>query len=314
MKTSYFSKYRGYFGVSISLYPPKGFSGRRYNTLAPSVELLDWWKSCDQGREDWIHYRDIYYSDILGTLRPAKIVEEIGDQAVLLCHEQDANRCHRGIVAEWLEFNLGIEVPEWQKTRSGTQNRSLHKYLSDFAAELSTAGFTQRKLIKSLNGRLEIPITYEFCKKIFLQVAAAKGYRADLRSIRGEKFLDVYRDFSPAIYRMTRVEIQLYMCKDGPKKYLELLADALESAGHSQNVMFENFKAGFDLNLDMEFMKEIFREVMTGMSGKTSTMELSTTETTQVVEAFSKAIAEITGVSVEWPCVDSLIWRENNAV
>jgi hypothetical protein len=274
--------------------------------------LFGWWKSCAQGREEWVQYRDRYYRETLDMLRPAKIVEEVGDQSVLLCYEQDANRCHRGIVAEWLEFNLGIEVPEWQKTRSGTQNRSLHKYLSNLAAELGTAGFTQRKLISLLKGKMEIPITYKFCKKIFLQVAVAKGYRADLRSIRGEKFLEVYRDFSPAIYRMTRVEIQLYMCKDGPKKYLELLADALESAGHSQNVMFENFKEGFDLDLDMEFMKEIFREVMTGMSGKTSTTELSTTETTQVVEAFSKAIAEITGVSMEWPCMDTLIWREEN--
>jgi hypothetical protein len=70
--------------------------------------------------------------------------------------------------------------------------------------------------------------------------------------------------------------------------------------------MFDSFKAGFDLRLDGEFIKEVFREVMSSMKGKRSTTELSTVELMDVVKAFDRAIAEKTGVRCEWPCIDNM--------
>jgi hypothetical protein len=52
------------------------------------------------------------YARQLASLDPARVVAELGDQAVLLCFEAPGRLCHRRIVAEWLEEALGVVIPE----------------------------------------------------------------------------------------------------------------------------------------------------------------------------------------------------------
>lgn len=306
MKTSSFSNYKGVNGVSIALYPPKWFTGRSYASLTPPEDLLRWWNNCQKSNSDWARYRYEYQNQVLFKLKPAYLVKDLGEDAVLLCWCKPGAACHRRIVADFLEFNLSIDIPEWVKSRTKLQNRSMHKYFTDLSNGLNDEGYTQRSFLEMVRGKLEIPVTYEFCKKIFLQVAEARGVKCDLRTIRGNKFLDIHQAFAPAIMRITGVSASLHECGKSPKKYLENLASKLDAAGHSQNTMFDGFKSGFDLKLDGYFIKEVFREVMISMTGNKSTTELSTVEMTGVFEAFDRAISEKTGVRCEWPCIDNM--------
>jgi hypothetical protein len=49
----------------------------------------------------------------LKELDPQKVFNDLGENAVLMCWERPNFRCHRRLVAEWLEEALGIEIPEY---------------------------------------------------------------------------------------------------------------------------------------------------------------------------------------------------------
>ena len=88
--------------VSIALKSPEWFQGRHYPALAPREDMLH------LGEED---YR-LEYRAILDGLNPRRVYEDLGDDAILLCWEPPGTFCHRRLVAEWLEKNLGVVVPE----------------------------------------------------------------------------------------------------------------------------------------------------------------------------------------------------------
>lgn len=50
---------------------------------------------------------------MLDSLDPAKVLQDLGEDAILLCREKAGEFCHRRLVTAWLEESLGIEVPEW---------------------------------------------------------------------------------------------------------------------------------------------------------------------------------------------------------
>jgi uncharacterized protein (DUF488 family) len=49
---------------------------------------------------------------VLDKLDAKEILNEMGEDAILLCWEPPGEFCHRRIVAQWLESELGIKVPE----------------------------------------------------------------------------------------------------------------------------------------------------------------------------------------------------------
>ena len=55
---------------------------------------------------------DREYQQQLEALDAKQVAEELGANAILLCWESFNVRCHRRLVAEWLEEKLGIVVPE----------------------------------------------------------------------------------------------------------------------------------------------------------------------------------------------------------
>jgi len=104
MQTSNFARAgRDPKAVSISLYPPRGWTGRRYKALAPTRQMLKMTNG---------EYRAAY-QEILDRLDPRKVYQELGEDAILLCWEKPGEFCHRRLVAEWLERELGVEVPEY---------------------------------------------------------------------------------------------------------------------------------------------------------------------------------------------------------
>jgi len=90
--------------VAISQGVPKWYKGKVYKKLAPSWALVK--------VEDEKEYVRRYKYEVLDRLDPAQVLKELGEDAVLLCWEKPGEFCHRRIVAEWLEGELGIEVPE----------------------------------------------------------------------------------------------------------------------------------------------------------------------------------------------------------
>ena len=95
--------------VAISRGVPRFYKGRRYNALAPPDWLL---KAKDPGLFDQ------EYRKQLAALDARQVAEELGPNTILLCWESFNVRCHRRLVAEWLEEKLGIVVPELGHQRS----------------------------------------------------------------------------------------------------------------------------------------------------------------------------------------------------
>jgi hypothetical protein len=99
--------------VSIAVGQPKWPLGYE---LAGRVDRLCPWGLL--GADDWAER----YQRRLEHLDPKLVVHELEGLAaahsrpgvVLLCWEPAGEPCHRRIVAEWFEQELGIEVPELQ--------------------------------------------------------------------------------------------------------------------------------------------------------------------------------------------------------
>lgn len=110
MRTSYFAKFNDEkFGVSISRVTPKWSNiTKEYKALAPSWSLVSDYKS---GKIDKDGYTKRYYEETLSKLDAKKVYNDLKDK-VLLCYEKKGDFCHRHIVANWIENELGIKVEE----------------------------------------------------------------------------------------------------------------------------------------------------------------------------------------------------------
>jgi len=113
--TSYFSsrKYKPEDGISIARWAPF-WHGSNFSALAPSEELLKWWKSLSsevrEKADTKQHYANIYREQILNKLNPAEIAQVL-EGKTLLCFEKSEDFCHRHIVAKWLR-EAGFECEE----------------------------------------------------------------------------------------------------------------------------------------------------------------------------------------------------------
>lgn len=87
---------------------PDSYKDRVFKALAPTWAML---KMSDA------EY-DQAYGEHLAKLDAREIFEQLGENAVLLCWEGFNVKCHRRMVAEWLEDELGIEIPELEHERS----------------------------------------------------------------------------------------------------------------------------------------------------------------------------------------------------
>jgi len=114
MKTSYFANRRTASdpnAVAISRGVPRWFRGRIYDPLRPSWMLVEAVKSRAITHDE---YERRYRADVLAGLDPVVVRRELGDGAIILCWERSGTRCHRRIVARWLEERLGIKVAEME--------------------------------------------------------------------------------------------------------------------------------------------------------------------------------------------------------
>lgn len=93
--------------LRISIGKPKDYTGLYYLALAPTWEMLNDTKTYNEK-----------YNEILSKLNPQKVYDELislgnGKDVAILCFEKDINKCHRKVVAEWLEKEINIEITEF---------------------------------------------------------------------------------------------------------------------------------------------------------------------------------------------------------
>lgn len=113
---------------------------KRYLPLAPPRALLN--------AKDPALY-DVEYKKILAALDPKKVYDDLialgGPDAVLLCWESFNVKCHRRLVAEWIEAALGIVIPELghERAESIAYDSQVSKWSTQKAEvkEQSTAQF-----------------------------------------------------------------------------------------------------------------------------------------------------------------------------
>lgn len=102
----------GFFGNSYKKMSPKLYLWQYYNNNPDQLsdeELIDWY--IKEFYELRLKHLNPY--DLLNTLN-----QKFGDEIVLLCHELPEKTiskqtfCHRRLLADWIELEIGIIIPE----------------------------------------------------------------------------------------------------------------------------------------------------------------------------------------------------------
>lgn len=113
--TSYYARLKtlrenGVVPVAISRGIPHWFGkdGVRFQMLAPTRQIMNLPES------EYIPK----FNELLSNLDPKQTIDlikaQVGDKdCALLCYEKPGDFCHRHLVADWLNSNLGMNVKEW---------------------------------------------------------------------------------------------------------------------------------------------------------------------------------------------------------
>ena len=121
--TTYFAKLKSLpkdiTPISICGWPPAGYSGPEYRTLAPKYDFFKQWKETGDNN----FYIKCYNEQVLSKLNPDRVVADLYFQInkapnscdiALVCYEKSEDFCHRHLVAKWLNTH-GFECREYDK-------------------------------------------------------------------------------------------------------------------------------------------------------------------------------------------------------
>lgn len=121
MKKIYTSNYARHsdnplaFGISLTI--PDWYEGNTISYLAPRTDMVG------KLKKDSINYNQRKYTreylDVLKSrnVDAKKLIERLPDGALLLCYESPGVFCHRRLLADWIERNTGVVVPEWKNKK-----------------------------------------------------------------------------------------------------------------------------------------------------------------------------------------------------
>lgn len=112
-----------------------GFYGNAYKKMSPRLYLWQYYDQNPDGlsEEELINWyikefyelrlKDLNADDLINTLN-----EKFGDEIVLLCHELPGTKlnkehfCHRRLLADWIELETGIIIPEISIKNDGSDS------------------------------------------------------------------------------------------------------------------------------------------------------------------------------------------------
>lgn len=117
VKTGYFAQMKkyvaaGYMPIAITASVPVWYKGNSMQVFAPDWELVQDWKS---GKITWDEYTERYNSmlDRRGISYALKILEQF-ENVVLICYEKPSDKCHRHLLAEYLNNKYNMNVLEFE--------------------------------------------------------------------------------------------------------------------------------------------------------------------------------------------------------
>lgn len=107
---------------SISVKPPWWWQPKRhFAPLAPDQTIVRAYK---QGKITDRQYTRLYIDQLNTNVDANKVVEQLPDNAVLLCYEKPEDFCHRHVAAWWITEHTGIQVSELEvQTKTRKQPR-----------------------------------------------------------------------------------------------------------------------------------------------------------------------------------------------
>ena len=112
-----------------------GYFGPAYKKLAPRLTTYTTYSSkleeLQNMKDDLLNYREqieneyikSYYETRLKDLNVKELLytlkEKFGNNIILLCHEDINEFCHRRLIADYIEFETGIYIPEVSINENG---------------------------------------------------------------------------------------------------------------------------------------------------------------------------------------------------
>lgn len=137
--TGYFAKVNDYkkanlVTVSIAGKAPDFYNGAQYKALAPTWKIFSRWK---KGEIDDMQYT-VEFTQQLATLDKEavrRMLNSFGGDIILLCYEKPGTFCHRHIVADWIESNLGMRVEEYDQLSLDGKARATEALKSMYYSE-----------------------------------------------------------------------------------------------------------------------------------------------------------------------------------
>lgn len=113
-----------------------GFYGKSYKRMSPRLYIWNYYNEnpdnlCNEQLIDW--YIKEFYELRLKNLNAYFLLDTLynnfGDEIILLCHElpgTDLNKisfCHRRLLADWIELETGIVIPEISIDSNGVETK-----------------------------------------------------------------------------------------------------------------------------------------------------------------------------------------------
>lgn len=118
--TGYYAKLKKYkedglYPIAISGKIPDFYGGAYWDDFAPRYEDFLEWKS---GQTSDIQYTKKYrnWLNSLNKQEIKDVLKELENEdrdIIFLCYEKPGDFCHRHILADWLEENMGVRVDEY---------------------------------------------------------------------------------------------------------------------------------------------------------------------------------------------------------
>lgn len=118
--TGYFARLTRYkevglFPISIAGKAPDFYNDFEFKKFAPTWQLFKQWKA---GEINNFQYTEQFRNQVLNKLDKSEIREffdSFNQDVILLCYEKSGDFCHRHIVADWIETEIGLKVEEFEE-------------------------------------------------------------------------------------------------------------------------------------------------------------------------------------------------------
>lgn len=114
MYTSYFGNRKNITNpIAITGEKPYWFVGPHYPALGPKKSFFKDYKAGIIDEEGYIEqYMKLVLDPLSAEETYKDLIDTYGEDITLLCFEKPPKFCHRHIVVNWFETELGIKIPE----------------------------------------------------------------------------------------------------------------------------------------------------------------------------------------------------------